>query len=73
MRVLVIDDDESNRKLLKSMVAKMGECDTASNGKDALSAFKKAWEDWRPYDLVFLDILMPEAACVPAGTPCDEP
>jgi two-component system chemotaxis response regulator CheY len=60
MRVLVIDDDESNRKLLKSMVAKMGECDTASNGKDALSAFKKAWEDWRPYDLVFLDILMPE-------------
>ena len=60
MRVLVIDDDESNRKLLKSMVAKMGECDTASNGKEALSAFKKAWEDWQPYDLVFLDILMPE-------------
>lgn len=60
MRVLVIDDDEPTRKLLKSMVAKMGECETADSGKAALSAFKKAWQDWRPFDLIFLDILMPE-------------
>ena len=60
MRVLVIDDDESTRKLLKSMVAKMGDCETADSGKAALSAFKKAWQDWRPFDLIFLDILMPE-------------
>ena len=60
MRVLVIDDDESTRTLLKSMVAKMGECETAGSGKEALDAFKKAWQDWRPFDLIFLDILMPE-------------
>ncbi len=60
MRILVVDDDGPNRKLLKAMVAKLGDCETAESGKDALAAFKKAWEDWKPFDLIFLDILMPE-------------
>ncbi len=60
MRILVVDDDAPNRKLLKAMVAKLGECETAESGKDAITAFKKAWEEWNPFDLIFLDILMPE-------------
>ena len=60
MRILVVDDDRPSRKLLRDIVSKIGECETAEGGKEAISAFQKAWEDWRPFNLVFLDILMPE-------------
>ena len=60
MRLLIVDDDDANRKLLTDIVSKLGECEAAAGGQDALSAFKKAWEEWRPFNLIFLDVLMPE-------------
>lgn len=60
MRILIVDDDGPNRKLLRAMVAKLGDCEMAECGKEALSAFQTAWADWRPFDIIFLDILMPE-------------
>jgi two-component system chemotaxis response regulator CheY len=60
MRILIVDDDTPNRKLLTDIVSKLGECEAVAGGQEALSAFKKAWEDWRPFNLIFLDILMPE-------------
>ena len=59
MRILIVDDDTPNRKLLTDIVSKMGECEAVAGGQEALSAFEKAWEDWRPYNLIFLDVLMP--------------
>ncbi len=60
MRLLIVDDDLKNIKLLKAIVDTLGECDIAYSGKKAISTFKKAWEDWRPFDLILLDISMPE-------------
>ena len=60
MRILVVDDDAPNLKLLTDIASKMGECEGAGGGQEALSAFKKAWEDWRPFNLIFLDVLMPD-------------
>ena len=60
MRFLIVDDDAPNRKLLTDIVSKLGECEAVAGGPEALSAFKKGWEDWRPFNLVFLDVLMPE-------------
>ena len=60
MRILVVDDDGPNRKLLTDIASKMGDCEGAEGGQEALSAFKKAWEDWRPFNLIFLDVLMPD-------------
>ena len=60
MRILVVDDDAPNRKLLTDIASKMGDCEGAEGGQEALSAFKKAWEDWRPFNLIFLDVLMPD-------------
>ena len=60
MRLLIVDDDSKNGKLLAKMVADFGECETVESGKEAISAFKTAWEAWRPFNLIFLDIMMPE-------------
>jgi CheY-like chemotaxis protein len=32
MRILVVDDDAPNRKLLKDIVSRLGECDAAESG-----------------------------------------
>ena len=60
MRILVVDDDTPHRNLLKEITAKLGECHAVGGGQEALDAFKQAWENWRPFDLILLDILMPD-------------
>lgn len=60
MRILIVDDDFSNRMLLSKLLAEHGECVLEENGKNALGAFVKALHDGAPFDLVLLDILMPE-------------
>jgi two-component system, chemotaxis family, chemotaxis protein CheY len=60
MRILIVDDDVTNRKLLTDIGSRLGDCEAAAGGREALSAFNKAWEDWRPFNLIFLDVLMPD-------------
>jgi two-component system chemotaxis response regulator CheY len=60
MKLLIVDDDHKNRKVLTAMVDELGECEVVDSGKKAVSAFIKAWESWRPFDLILLDIYMPE-------------
>ncbi|MBM3299869.1 MAG: response regulator, partial [Deltaproteobacteria bacterium] len=53
-RILIVDDDESNRKLLVAMMKILGyEPEVASNGTEALTKFKHG------FDLVLLDAMMP--------------
>lgn len=56
-RVLVIDDDEPSRYVLKTLVSRQfdAQFDEASNGKLGLERIRS----WDP-DLVFLDLSMPE-------------
>jgi len=60
MRVLVVEDDFGSRKLLQSILGEYGECDVAVDGEEAVQAFKLAWKEQRPYDLVCMDIMMPK-------------
>lgn len=54
--LLVVDDDENNRDLVSRRLQRRGyEVDLASDGRSALEAIPR-----RPYDLVLLDIMMPE-------------
>ncbi len=56
LKVLAVDDNEPNLKLLTTMIKDMGiQIDTASCGKNALKLIKS-----HDYDLVFMDIQMPE-------------
>ena len=60
MKILIVEDDFSSRKLLQSFLSAYGESDVAANGKEALSAFVLAHDEEKPYDLICLDIMMPE-------------
>jgi CheY-like chemotaxis protein len=54
--ILIVDDDDLNRELLAQLVKKMGhQAAAADNGRSALAMLMS-----RTYDLVLLDIMMPE-------------
>ena len=60
MRTLIVEDDFTSRLLLQSFLARYGECHIAVNGREAVEAFRAALECGEPYDLVCMDIMMPE-------------
>lgn len=60
MRILIVEDDFVARKVLSRMVAHLGKIDMAAHGAEAMEALRLAWAAGQPYELVFLDIMMPE-------------
>ncbi len=60
MKILIVEDDFASRKILQKYLAKVGECDVVVDGKEALDAFKFAWEEGSPYELICLDIMLPK-------------
>jgi len=60
MRALIVDDDFYSRITLHDMLRAVAECHIAVNGEEAVDAFKRALEDGRPYNLVCMDLVMPE-------------
>lgn len=60
MRTLIVEDDMISRRMLQKMLSPFGECHTAVNGKEATENFSLALAEGEPYDLICLDIMMPE-------------
>jgi two-component system chemotaxis response regulator CheY len=60
MKSLVAEDDATSRKLLKAFLSRYGECDIAVDGKEAVNAVLCALQNDRQYDLVCMDLRMPE-------------
>jgi len=60
MKTLIVDDDIFNCKLLQSILKDYGECAIAMSGISALQLFEETLKKQEPYDLVCLDIMMPE-------------
>ncbi len=60
MKILVVDDEPVSRSLMQHLLQGFGECETAATGKEAVAAFAKAWQDWAPFDIITLDISMPD-------------
>lgn len=58
-RVLIAEDEFTSRQVLHHFLGAHCEVDVASNGVEAIEAFKAAAESGYPYDLVCLDIMMP--------------
>lgn len=59
MKILIVDDDFLNRRLLQKIVVPYGEIDQAADGVEAMAAFTMSLEENDPYDLILLDIFMP--------------
>ena len=59
MRILIVEDDFVGRKVMHKLLMEYGECDIAVDGAEAVKAFDLAWESGNPYDVLFLDIMMP--------------
>ena len=60
-RVLVIDDNATNRKILEQMLANFHMLSqSASSGREGLRKIKEAVDRKEPFHLVLLDVRMPE-------------
>jgi two-component system chemotaxis response regulator CheY len=59
-RILIVEDDFVSRSLLLAMLERYGRCDVAVNGVEAVTAVERALAQSWQYDLITLDIMMPE-------------
>ena len=60
MKALVVEDDFTSRRILQKLLQPHGEVHVVVNGKEALEAVRLGHEESEPYDLICLDIMMPE-------------
>ncbi|HOO45259.1 MAG TPA: response regulator [Deltaproteobacteria bacterium] len=60
MKTLIVEDDFTSRLLLQQILNPYGECHIAKDGKEAIEAYMLAWAERSRYDLICLDIMMPE-------------
>jgi len=60
MRTLIVEDDFTSRLLLQTFLSRYGECHVAINGVEAVEAFRLSRREARHYDLICMDIMMPE-------------
>jgi two-component system, chemotaxis family, chemotaxis protein CheY len=57
---LVVEDDFTSRVVMQRLLLPYGECHVAVDGKEALIAYETMLEARSKYDLICLDIMMPE-------------
>jgi len=58
--ILVVDDNFINRKLVVQTLMPYAICDVAANGNEAIVAYDLSVQNDMPYDLILLDVSMPE-------------
>ncbi|MBF4692762.1 response regulator [Fusibacter ferrireducens] len=60
MRILIAEDDYVSRTFLYKFLSNYGECDVTVDGIEALEVFIMSLDEGQHYDLICLDIMMPE-------------
>ncbi|MEI7635978.1 MAG: response regulator [Syntrophus sp. (in: bacteria)] len=60
MNTLIVEDDSINSLLLQEYLKQYGPTEIAVNGIKAVAAVHAALEAEEPYDLICMDIMMPE-------------
>ena len=58
--MLLVEDDFASRLLLQTFLIRFGECHVAVNGREAVEAVRAAFARGQRYDLICMDIMMPE-------------
>ncbi len=60
LNILIVEDDLVSRIVMNGLLNPYGHCDMAVNGNEAIQAFKHALKEDQRYNLICLDIMMPE-------------
>jgi len=60
MKALIVDDEFTSQLILQKLLMEYGETQVVSTGKEAVDAFSDALMLNEPFDLVCLDIMMPD-------------
>lgn len=60
VKTLIAEDEFASRLLRQELAKGYGPCHIAVNGREAVEAVRVALEAHEPYDLIRLDIMMPE-------------
>jgi len=60
MRILIVEDEYISRVLLSEMLSVYGTCQLAINGVEAVEILERSFASDEQFDLVCLDIMMPE-------------
>ena len=60
LKILLVDDSKSAQLKIQSILSRYGKCDQAYNGKEAVDCFKASLETNSIYDLIVMDVVMPE-------------
>lgn len=60
MKILIVEDDLTSRMLMQELLGKFGDLHVAINGAEATEAVRISLELDAPYDLICLDIMMPQ-------------
>ena len=59
MKFLIVDDDFDSRRLVQKILHPYGYSDLAADGEEGVEAFRQALKSGEPYDVITLDIMMP--------------
>lgn len=60
IKILVVEDEYISRILLTEMLSVYGTCHVATDGKEAVAIIERSFDANEQFDLVCLDIMMPE-------------
>lgn len=61
MKCLIVEDDPISSKVLKGLISRYTQvADTVINGQEGIDWFLRAHASKNPYDLILMDIMMPE-------------
>ena len=60
MKTLIVEDELTSRVMLREIVKRYGVPQIAMNGREAVDAVSASIKAGEPFDLICLDIMMPE-------------
>jgi two-component system, chemotaxis family, chemotaxis protein CheY len=60
MKLLVVEDDFGSRRMMQKLLEPYGDVDVVVDGEEAVEAFKMALDESAPYEIIFMDIMMPK-------------
>ncbi len=60
MKTLIVDDVQANCRVLKALISPFATCEMVTTGREAIDAFQDAWKVNEPYQLICLDIMLPD-------------